>query len=80
MTSLSASQSRSGSRRLVAKPWGHEVVLTDSTLPYAGKLLHIHAGYRLSLQVHDVKTETLVLLSGAATLLLEIDGQMTKSR
>ena len=58
--------------RLVTKPWGYERVFTPSNLPYAGKLLHVLGGHRLSLQVHPEKTETLVLLEGKATLLLDI--------
>lgn len=57
--------------RRVPKPWGHEVILTPSALPYTGKLLNVLGGRRLSLQVHDLKTETLTLLSGVARLTLE---------
>ncbi len=57
--------------RRIPKPWGHEVVLTPSSLPYTGKLLHVLGGCRLSLQVHDQKTETLTLLSGAVNLAIE---------
>ena len=38
---------------------------------YTGKLLHVLAGRRLSLQYHDEKTETQCLLSGRAILVLE---------
>ena len=49
--------------RKVAKPWGYELIFahTDS---YAGKILHVDAGEALSLQYHEVKDETLYLLSG----------------
>ncbi len=60
-------------KRRVPKPWGHELIFTPTSLPYAGKVLHVAAGKRLSLQIHDVKTETLLLLSGSAWLLLEGD-------
>jgi mannose-6-phosphate isomerase-like protein (cupin superfamily) len=56
----------------IEKPWGHELVFTPPDKPYAGKLLYIRAGHRLSLQFHDVKHETLVLLHGRAHL--EVDG------
>ena len=59
--------------RRVNKPWGHELILTAPELPYTGKLLHVTAGCRLSLQWHDEKTETMTLLSGLATLTLEND-------
>jgi mannose-6-phosphate isomerase-like protein (cupin superfamily) len=55
----------------VSKPWGYELLTTPPDLPYAGKLLFVTAGRRLSLQSHDEKTETMTLLSGRAVLLLE---------
>jgi mannose-6-phosphate isomerase len=53
--------------RRVEKPWGHEVwwAQTDS---YAGKLLHVDAGHRLSLQFHREKDESSYLLSGRLRL------------
>lgn len=47
----------------VPKPWGHEVWFAH-TDQYAGKLLHVEAGHRLSLQYHEQKDETSYLLSG----------------
>lgn len=55
----------------VEKPWGFETLFTPPWLPYAGKLLNVRAGHRLSLQVHESKTETILLLSGSAVLWLE---------
>src|SRR6185369_10562918 len=52
--------------RRIEKPWGFEVHWTPDDLPYAGKLLHINAGARLSLQLHDQKRESWFLLSGRA--------------
>ncbi len=52
--------------RRVEKPWGFEVHWTPDDLPYAGKLLHINAGARLSLQLHDQKRESWFLLRGRA--------------
>jgi len=51
----------------VDKPWGHELwwAQTDA---YAGKLLHVRAGHRLSLQMHREKDETSYLLSGRLRL------------
>lgn len=53
--------------RRVDKPWGHEVwfALTER---YAGKLLHVKAGQRLSVQYHEEKDETSYLLSGRLLL------------
>lgn len=47
----------------VPKPWGHETIWahTDS---YVGKILHIRAGQALSVQYHNIKDETVYLLSG----------------
>ena len=54
------------------KPWGYEV-LVASTERYAGKILFIRAGQRLSLQHHHSKDETLYLLDGDTHLELEGD-------
>lgn len=56
--------------QFIDKPWGEEILLTDPSLPYVGKILKIKAGARLSLQYHDQKTETLTLVSGQAILQL----------
>ena len=45
------------------KPWGHEVLWAE-TPNYAGKLLHISPGHRLSLQYHAKKEETVYVLVG----------------
>ena len=51
----------------VAKPWGHELWFAR-TDRYAGKLLYIKAGHRLSIQYHEAKDETSYLLSGRLLL------------
>lgn len=56
--------------RRIEKPWGWERIWAESDR-YTGKLLHIDAGKRLSLQYHDQKLETQCLVSGRATLVLE---------
>ena len=55
----------------IEKPWGYEILLTTPDLTYSGKILHVLAGKRSSLQYHDQKTETLTLIRGQAKLLLE---------
>lgn len=52
----------------VEKPWGYEIHWTPSDLPYMGKILHINAGKRLSLQRHDQKQESWYMLKGRAKL------------
>jgi len=47
----------------VEKPWGYEL-LWASTDRYAGKILHINAGHLLSLQYHELKHESIYVLSG----------------
>ena len=49
--------------RVVPKPWGREVWYAHEDR-YAGKILEVTAGHALSLQKHEVKQETLYLLSG----------------
>ena len=55
-----------GAARRVEKPWGWEIHWTPADRPYVGKVLHITAGKRLSLQVHDEKLESWFLMSGRA--------------
>ena len=47
----------------VPKPWGHETIWAK-TDAYVGKVLHIKAGEALSVQYHNIKDETVFLLSG----------------
>jgi mannose-6-phosphate isomerase len=54
--------------REVPKPWGSELWYAH-TDRYAGKILHVTAGHKLSVQYHLEKDETSYLLSGR--LLLE---------
>jgi mannose-6-phosphate isomerase len=49
--------------RRVDKPWGHELIWAE-TDRYVGKVLHINAGQKLSLQYHEKKDETIHLWSG----------------
>ncbi len=51
-------------QKKIEKPWGWEIHWTPSNLPYMGKVLHIFANKRLSLQYHDKKQETWYLISG----------------
>src|SRR3989339_660102 len=55
----------------VEKPWGYELIFTQANLPYVGKILHINAGKRLSLQIHDKKQETQFLINGACNLIID---------
>lgn len=55
------------------KPWGHEIIFTKPTDPYTGKIIYLNAGKRFSLQVHDKKQETQMLVSGEAVLIIDND-------
>ena len=58
--------------RQVAKPWGHERIWAE-TDRYVGKILVIETGKRLSLQRHEVKDESILVLSGRLELTLQDD-------
>jgi len=56
----------------VEKPWGYELrwAITDK---YLGKVLHINRGEALSLQYHNHKDESILVLTGTMVLDLEDD-------
>lgn len=55
----------------VEKPWGYELIFTPANLPYTGKIMHIDAGKRQSLQYHDKKQETYFLVKGKGGVIIE---------
>lgn len=57
----------------VPKPWGYEIIFAK-TGQYVGKILHINRGESLSLQYHEMKEETLYVVSGELRLTIEYDG------
>lgn len=64
--------------RIVEKPWGHELIWAH-TDRYVGKILHVKAGERLSLQYHRQKDETIMLLSGRMTFEHFAEGEPPRS-
>ena len=58
------------SPKRVEKPWGYELWWAQ-TERYVGKVLHVKAGHKLSLQFHVVKDETIHLWSGDLVLVLD---------
>lgn len=58
--------------RRVEKPWGHELIWAH-TDHYVGKTLVIETGKRLSLQRHEIKDESILVVSGRLKLWLEDD-------
>src|SRR4051794_14258695 len=78
-TDLKQFDTKAFSRR-VQKPWGWELHWTPAELPYAGKILHLNAGARCSLQIHDEKRESWLLLRGHAKVLWEDnDGRLIET-
>ena len=57
----------------VPKPWGYEVHWAH-TDRYVGKILHVNAGQSLSVQYHNVKDETVYLLSGEMKYWVQVEG------
>jgi mannose-6-phosphate isomerase len=55
--------------RRVEKPWGYEIIWAE-TKDYVGKILHINPGQKLSLQYHELKEETIRVMSGQMGLVL----------
>ena len=53
------------------KPWGFELLFAH-TPKYAGKLIFVRKGHRLSLQYHESKDESICIYDGKA--LVEIEG------
>jgi len=60
--------------RIVQKPWGHEQIWAE-TDKYLGKILYVKQGHRLSRQYHNVKRETIMVLSGTLRLELGAAGE-----
>jgi quercetin dioxygenase-like cupin family protein len=59
----------------VPKPWGHELIWAH-TDRYVAKVLHIRAGHTLSVQFHNVKDETVYLLSGEIAYCVQLPGDV----
>ena len=59
----------------VEKPWGYELhwAKTDR---YVGKVIHINKGHALSLQYHELKDETIYVLSGKLKFEIEEGGTL----
>ena len=53
----------------ITKPWGYELHWVKEEMPYMGKIIHIDGGKRLSLQTHDQKQESWLLLKGKAKII-----------
>jgi len=65
--------------RRVEKPWGYELWWAH-TEHYAGKILHIDKGHRLSLQFHHQKDESCYVLSGKLLLVQGASAETVSGR
>lgn len=64
----------------VDKPWGYELHWVPADKPYMGKIEHINAGARLSLQVHDQKQESWFLMNGRGKIVWEnVQGELIET-
>lgn len=61
----------------VSKHWGEERWLVDEDAPYAYKLIVLKQGSQTSLQYHEFKRESNLLLAGEVTL-VSLDGDGNK--
>jgi mannose-6-phosphate isomerase len=61
----------------VDKPWGYEL-LWAKTDRYVGKIIHVNAGHALSLQYHNVKTETVYVASGKVVYEIKDGGRIVR--
>lgn len=57
----------------IIKPWGEEIIYTPNDSKYTFKQIKINDSCRLSLQSHTDKTETFLLISGQADLVIGQD-------
>ncbi len=62
----------------VEKPWGHELIWAQ-TGDYVGKIIFIKKGQRLSLQFHEVKEETIYVMSGVMSFHFEENGVLSET-
>lgn len=64
----------------VEKPWGYELHWVPADRPYMGKIEHVNAGQRMSLQIHDQKQESWFLMNGQAKVIWENnEGEMVET-
>jgi len=54
--------------KLVVKPWGHELWISGEHAGYLFKQIFVRAPHKTSLQYHNQKEETIVVMAGSANL------------
>ncbi len=60
--------------KTIEKPWGYEILYAH-TDKYAGKILFVKKGKRLSYQYHEKKDETMFIFKGKVRMTLEKNGE-----
>lgn len=63
--------STQGYVKRVEKPWGYELHFVPEGKPYMGKIEHVNAGARMSLQIHDQKQESWFIMQGRGKVVWE---------
>lgn len=64
----------------IDKPWGYELHWVREVEPYMGKVLHLQAGARLSLQVHDKTQHSWLMMQGRALAICEnVAGELVET-
>ena len=65
--------------RKTEKPWGYELLYALTSL-YVGKIIFVKKGFRLSLQYHKEKDESMYLLKGKVLFTVQPqNGKMTET-
>lgn len=63
----------------IGKPWGFELLFAH-TSKYAGKVIFVRKGHRLSLQYHEKKDESIYIYEGKAVFEIEAsNGQLVSN-
>lgn len=65
--------------KIKPKPWGREIWFAWTT-KYAGKILEIEKGQRFSLQYHNKKEETQLIIEGKIELTLGANSKKLKTK
>lgn len=60
----------------VEKPWGYEQHSRHQNIPYTIKILSINRDHRLSLQYHENKLETILVIEGELLLVIGPQGDV----
>lgn len=64
----------------IEKPWGYELHWVPEDKPYMGKIFHLNANARMSLQIHDKKQESWLLIEGRAKVVWDnSNGELTET-